>query len=363
MTSVSRNNEFKPWLILRHLAEDGKVTHMVPRYFKPLSHLDVVETHNDHQIKFVIESIIEGDVRKEVSGTATTTITFHNPSSIYGLVKGGWLPLPFVNPPYFLVDRNVVATLAKITNGILRQDVAHTKWWFSLSEKFHPTINPILYAWEGDRRRPPTYGEFCDHLVKASEQISLAIPEATVVRFRDEFRREAYHLLVDISKRKEQETTFLLYAIPLIRNRVPARRLGEYRRDLVNKAKELGLNASSLAVVAVFSCLFENQDGSGHPVARKILKPSERYTEQDAYNALSDLGALQLYMFLSTLKQRPISLCTCDRAMAAFWCLLRPHSISCAEGKMTVPVVFDTELFPRLSQEEINCFIREANAN
>jgi hypothetical protein len=125
----------------------------------------------------------------------------------------------------------------------------------------------------------------------------------------------------------------------------------------------LGLNMPSLLVIAVFSCFFESQDGSGHPIARRLLNPREGYTDQDAFNALSDLGALELYIFLSTLRQPPTSLCTCDRAMAAFWCVLGPDSFSYAPGQIIFAVEFSKELFPRLCREEIDAFRNELAAD
>jgi hypothetical protein len=351
---MSTNQDFKPWSMLRHVAENGEVTDIFPQYSKPLKYSDVVENHNDHHIEFVGESIIQKDSFKEkVSHTISSTINFRNPTSIYALVEGGWLPLPFVQPPNFLFDRNVISTLAKIVDGSIRQDVYHTNWWLSFLNNSAIIINPILYAWEGDSRKIPTYPEFCDHFYKGSKLISAVLPKANINKFQDEHFKAAYTTVLDLSKLQKKEVKFLLHAVPLIINRAPTSKLKQYWQNLANKARELRLNNRSLAVIVAYSCLFERQDGSGCLVGRRILKPRKGYTEQDAYNALSDLRALELFICSCGLEQKPMSLCTCDRAITAFWCLINPHSIMYENGKFTYSVTFSEDLFPRLHSEEI----------
>jgi len=283
-------------------------------------------------------------------------IEFYSRIHVYALVKAGWLPVPFVPRGIFLIDQNVLSTLTKIADGQIQPD--YRDIWLNFLNSPRLVINPVFCAWEGTSRRTPTYSEFRDGFDAASSRISAVLPKANVIRFERVHYDAAYTSIRDSVERQEKETEFLFYAVPLIRERTSAAKLEEYQRSLVSKAKELGLNDRSLGVIAVFSCLFESQDGSGFLVGRKILKPKQLYTEQDAYNALCDLRYLELYICSRTIEE-PMVLCTRDRAMTAFWCLIGPHSVLWENGKFTYSLEFSSDLFPRLSPEQREAFLRD----
>ena len=352
--------DFKPWSTLRHVAESGQVTDILPRQFKALKYSDVVERRNNYSIEVVGEVIrLKDRPEKKVLATGVTNIIFRNPASIYALVEGGWLSLPFVHPANFLVDRNVVSILGKIAGGDIRQDLSHTHWWLSFLNNPVATFNPILYAWEGDSRRTPTFSEFCESFDKGAKEISAVLPKANITKFQYANYQAAYATIMDLSKRQEREAKFLLHVIPFIKHRCPRSKLTEYEREIFGKAKELELKNRSLVVVAAFSCLFEREDGSGYLVGRGILKPPQVNSEEGAYNVLSDLKNVELFILSHGLGEEAMSLCTCDRAIAAFWCLIGPHSFRYENGKFTYSVLFKTDLFPRLSPEELGIFLSE----
>jgi hypothetical protein len=357
---MTSSRESEPQLWMRYKGEDGKEVELAFRSAKPLTYSDLVITRNNYNIEIVgdlinVKGLSENGKTRTVRGNIKE-ISFRRPCSIYGLVEGGWLPLPFVGSRPFLVDRNVVIMLERIRKGENRQYFRDNEWWFSLWQKVSPTINPVLYAWEGDCRRSPTYDEFCDSFERGAEEILATLPFAKVTKFEEQNYKAVYESLQGMSERLKSESEFLRYASALILHRSGDTDLEKNRQDLVRKAKQLGLRWPSLVLVAVFSCLYESRDGSGYLAARRILKPADTYAENDAYNAVSDLRALELYMALRTVDKR-IALATCDLAQAAFWCLLRPSSPGYSRDSVTFSAIFSTELFPRLSQEQLENFL------
>lgn len=350
--------EFKPWITLRHVAENGPVTQMIPHSFTPLRYLDVIQQGSKHHIEY------EGELADSKNGgrsgksvAASMNIEFRRRTSIYALVEGGWLPVPFVPPGIFIIDQNVLIILAKIADGRIRPD--YHDIWHSFLNNPRLVINPVFCAWEGNLRRVPTYSEFCDYFDEASARISAALPKASVIKFEEMHYQAAYTSITDFTERQKKETEFLLYAVPLITVRASTSRLKEYQKKLVNKAKELGLNDRSLVVLATFSCLFDRRDGSGYQVGRRILKPHRNYTDEDAYNALSDLRSVELTICSRAVMRESLTLCTRDRALAAFWCLINPQAVTVENGKFTYSLSFAEDLFPRLSHEELGNFVRE----
>jgi hypothetical protein len=108
----------------------------------------------------------------------------------------------------------------------------------------------------------------------------------------------------------------------------------------------------SLVVLAILSCLYERIDGSGFTAARKIIKPRTTYTRQNAYNALSDLRALEIFVSGLGFQRGPFALCTCDRAIAAFWCGLNAHDHRWENEQFSFTMGLTEDLFPRLGEAD-----------
>jgi hypothetical protein len=344
--------------VIRYIAQTGETIDILPKSFKPFSY-DELESRDEAQAptySLEIEaSSIEGLAdRNEPSGPGTVTIpiTFGQPVSIFGLVEGGWLPLPFVQPAKFLVDRNVVASLVQIRRGISRPDLIHTNWWFEFFKDFSVEINAALYALEGNKRRTPTFDEFCHAFDEASAEIGSQLPGVTLTRYEHSHYLAAYALIIDFADRNRRETEFLIRIAPQVAERVADSHLHKIQSAILNQAKQFGLKLSSLVILTCLACLYERRDGSGLLAARRIIKPSRTYSEQDAHNALSDLRALELFASGLGLERESFALCTCDKSIAAFWSGLWAHSHRWENEKLTFTVSLSDALFPRLEESD-----------
>ena len=169
-------------MFIRIKAETGEIVDITPSKVLPLSYSDFPTKGNNASNTFTLEVVadsikIEGNNGQQSGrGTASAKVNFHQPPSIFALVEGGWLPPPFVIPANFLVDRNVVSNIVKITGGVKNPELIHTDWWLSFFDKADFVINPVLYALEGDRQRLPSFEEFCRSFDRASEEIVKKFP-------------------------------------------------------------------------------------------------------------------------------------------------------------------------------------------
>ncbi|HEX7694585.1 MAG TPA: hypothetical protein VF409_08850, partial [Sphingomonas sp.] len=60
---------------------------------------------------------------------------------------------------------------------------------------------------------------------------------------------------------------------------------------------------------------------NGATPAKRVLKPSERYSAADAYNAICDLRSLNILIrLIGAFPDEAIQLCTADKNLALFWC-------------------------------------------
>ena len=343
-------------MFIRHQTHARETIDIVPQKCHPLAYADLVTDYKDRDKRYPIQieasSIVSNETAGKPKGPATVSmpIAFREPVSIFALVDGGWLPPPFVTPANFLVDRNVVASFVRIRQRVAGSDLKQGDWWFEFFREFAVLINPAPYALEGNKQRAPSFDEFRLAFEEASLEISKQLPGAKLVQYEDIHFKAAFALITDSADRLERETEFLVRTIPLVAHRVSDSRLEKVRAQILSTAKQLRLKTHSLAPLAVLSCLYEKVDGSGFLAARKLLKPGTTYTRKAAYNALSDLRAVEMFMASLGFNREPFAFCTCDRAIAAFWCGLNGHDSHWENERPSFTVSLTEDLFPRLGE-------------
>lgn len=342
---------------LKYVAETGEIVEITPHTFKSFSYSDLINNYyhpaNTYNIEISVtpgNCVINGKKNKE-NITCSMPINFHNPPSIFALTQSGWLPFPFIKPANILVDKNVISNLRRIAEGTQSTNTQQNEWWLRFLKDSELLINPLLYAFENSYRRTPSFDEFCFSLQEATSEILNYFPNANVVTFTGKFRT-VYEILEKFSNRNSREIDFLSQTSPLIVNRVVDSELQVVQSQILEIANSLNLLGKSLAVLCVLACLYENKDGSGFLAARRLIKPKLNYTEENAYNALSDLRCLEFYIASCGFRNVVFSLCTCDRALAAFWSGIMPEEVSLDSTQCKFNITIGDHLFPRMSTNE-----------
>ncbi len=221
-------------------------------------------------------------------------------------------------------------------------------------DQFPILINPVLYAFEGCNQRTPSFGEFLSALDEGAAEIRSFFPKANLVEFEPKYYEAIYAVVTDSLQRQKAEVEFLTATAPKVVDRVRTSRLEEIESQILDAAKKLKLKVRSLCVLAMLSCLYENPNGLGFKAARRIIKPKKAYFPQMAYNAVCDLRALEFFLAGLGMQREPFSLCTCDKALAAFWCGLNANTANWdTNGKFGFNVSIGEQLFPRLSPHAV----------
>lgn len=352
-------------LVMRYVNPTGETVTFVPERFIPLTCSDFAAAHRDgtslYEIKAdatEIEICPPNDApRREERGRVTMPINFHHSLPVYALVDGGWLPPPFVRPPMFLVDRNVIGYIEQIAKGNPRGLYTDAVWWLRLLSDEEMHINPLLYAFESNKRMIPDFDEFKRSFAEGIEIIRRLMPKADIVTYGEEHFDAAFQTMTDVLRFHAEESEFLMQIAPLIRQPVAGHKLGQVCREILDTAAGLGLSFKSLPLLAALSCLYEDANVSGYNAARDLLKlRGGDYTAEKAYNALSDMRGLMFYLALRAISRQlnsaAYAYCTADKAALLFGCGLNFTNVEFRGNQLFLTSELSDFLFPRLPEDE-----------
>lgn len=278
---------------------------------------------------------------------------------IFGLVEGGWRPLPWAHKHVAWLDSNIVIAISKaVSQGVrlpwvkdgqgLGQDVGR--------------VSSVLYALEGALQRKQSYAEMSEALDKGTETLQAVLTGCSVDHLAEPSRRAMYKELERIHEGSIRGEELLKFAAPLITQPVSKKKWHHVEANLIAKARET--KASPLVLLALLSCLYDNAPSRpNHKAAtpgRSVLKPGKLGDPVARYNALSDLAFLELLLgSLAAVPEYKPVFYTRDVGLAAFWAALSPHNPHLLPGGSLGTVAprwtlnATTELFPALSESEL----------
>jgi hypothetical protein len=338
---------------------DGRNLEFVPTAVRPLGLSELMALSRQPDTSIALQCLaddpkIDGEV---VMGTASLNahVTFDAPVAIFALVpNGGWLPVPFVSPPKFLLDRNVVANLHLLRRSDPPSDRKPYHFWTKFFKQDTALFNPLPYALEGKDRRILSLEEFVQAFDQGVHEIAEMLPQSRVVRYSSAQYRLAYAQLQAMHANTPREIEFLCEICPLLAVPISDARLHCVANHILETAKRLGVNGQALAVLVSLSCLLQNPRSGTWSIGQKVLKPKQRYAPADAYNAISDLRHIELAAVgHAGVTQDQFALCTCDRAVAALWCALAMRDFTETATGPEFTIDYSPELFPRLTESGI----------
>jgi hypothetical protein len=263
----------------------------------------------------IVHTDVEGiDPSQYAHITATLVSPFT--SKAIGLVRGGWLPSALAatrETAVILPDRNIISEIAgRFDDGT---KVNRASDFLDLFEGDPVRINPMLFALEGNGRAVPTPDVARDQLQEAIAKLRKALPAATLMVGPGSIDG-LLGLIEDVRPGMARKQAFLRSVAPVLAAPVARRHVDKLWEEILAAAQDCGVVQASLVVLAVLSALVN----PGRSVAKSLLKFHAAYSDADAYNALSDLQALDLLLYcLAFFPEMQTQLCTADRNLALFW--------------------------------------------
>lgn len=361
--------------VMRFIAENGSTFDFTPhgggRFdVEPLNFEQFVKAAESKAPSFPVV-ITNANAAAAVTGldvdgplAVTAVMGGNGPVLAYGLVEGGWLPMPWAHKRTAFLDRNVVLTLEAIQRSRERASGPHARAdltkWLGLDVD---TVSPALFALEGKDQRPPSEFEIRAELGRAARALAHTLPGAKVHAIGTAQRHALYRMHAEHAAFRVRATRLLLRAVPLVVNREKPEQRLRLEQTVLQVARDEGVRADSLVVLALLSCVYDaNPELSTHRAAtpgRAVLKPKTDFNKKDAYNAIADLFALELLHNAHALfpSVKPV-LYTQDVGMAALWTATQPCTTEVTHGangkvRTTVSFALGGGLFPALAHAEV----------
>ena len=291
---------------------------------------------------------LDGQTVKSVIAPLDSTLG----STTIGLVNGGWLPSGFTSGDSLLLpDRCTVAAIRSRFLGGVRKDGPHDDFLDFLVDQ-PIRINPMLCAIEGvNGRTAPSESELSALFDKVAKGIQEALPHAVIFPEKSAVMQGALGLIRDAAESFALKQKFLLKAAPLLASSIGRAKRLELFSQLFELALECGISTASMLMVTVLSAASANQNLNP---AKKLLKPKKQYTKGDAYNALSDLRALDLLIASCTdFPDLRVALLTDDKALALLWSGLQAHSFKRSGSAIRYSINAHRALFSGLADDEL----------
>lgn len=355
--------------------EGGLTIRLVPLRFHPLGFMDLVNALNARNNLFnlrvdasLIETYKAGElIKSEEYVWMDLPINLSRSLPVYALVDGGWLPPPFIYPKQFFFDRNVVGHIQAINRGNSSANLSDISFWLMMMESNEVFISPLLFAFESNLRRAPSLEEFKQSYEESVPIIRTFFPNATIPTYTDEGYADLYRLVEDVLLRQDQETEYLIRAAPLIQQSVEPSRRHRVADQLFELAEQVGTGYFSIPFLATISCLYEDYAVTPYNAARRMLKLGGDYTSETAYNVLSDIRGLIIYLaFHASVKdeiQQPYAYCTADKPALLFACGLNAFGDEFRDGKLSLSINLSGPLFDAIPESDRLDFVERIRGN
>lgn len=279
------------------------------------------------------------------------SISLPYPLKVFCLTWKGHIVPTFITNELLLLDRNM---LSKVKSRGRNSDPAQSYWIDAFNRAAH-NINPIMAAYEGCSRRRPSRNEFREELRQSFLALSQLYPHKNVIEHSPETCDTLYDALRPRMDRQQEEVAFLMEAAPTATHRPTDGDLMRRIAQIAELAESYGLRGHSLTPIALISCLAESKSGEKPSPGRRIIKPSSRYSEGDAHNAVADLHCLEILMATASGPFDNIAFATMDRGLAEFWLSMKAtRSIRNPVNDVEYRFTIDKKLCPRLNQAQLD---------
>lgn len=312
----------------------------------PNSFEDMIQMNKTNKIKVQLFDIQSDTIHNDDSVELEMINLIKNEAFL--LVFGGWIPCTFIKQKTILLaDRNIVSEIIRRYKNGLKKVKEELD---SFDNIFLNNINIMLdisaFVIEGNERKIPTNCMIDEQVSSTIKDIKSALPNLEIATYPN--GNTYYYNLKNALQPSMKNRTIFLQKIASSLNKQFTKKSREKAIDMVfETAKEIELGKNDIVIIlALLRILMKGKKTA----AQLLLKDSQSFSEENAYNAAFDLTTIEMLYNLDEYHRKNtsynIALITQDRGLSLFSSLFNNTKISGrTNGKVQVKATIPYSVF------------------
>ncbi|MDO9103394.1 MAG: hypothetical protein Q7U57_00395 [Methylovulum sp.] len=312
---------------------DGNLTiqnHVLKSFdIVPNSFLDMQQMIESNKVKVRLYNIQSDTLHKD--DKVELEITNFVKNDVFLVVFGGWIPCTFIKRrTILLADRNVVTEItSRYEGGVKKCSKTLDSFDSIFLQNKSVSIDISAFVIEANERKIPTNNMIDQQVANVKESLKRALPSLEICTYPG--GNSYYHNLKDgLESVMKNRMTFLQEVMPKLNKQFTEKSRKEAVNIVFEAAKKIQLCKSDIVIILA---LLRITMAGKKTAAQLVLKDSQIYTEDKAYNAVCDLSAIELLFNLHNFHEKKkscynIALITKDKGLSLFSSLFSNTEIS-----------------------------------
>ncbi|OHE03674.1 MAG: hypothetical protein A2329_05670 [Sulfurimonas sp. RIFOXYB2_FULL_37_5] len=312
----------------------------------PNSFEDMIQMNETNKIKVQLFDIQSDTIHNDDSVELEMINFIKNEAFL--IVFGGWIPCTFIKQnSILLADRNIVSEIIRrYKNGIKKVNEEPDSFDSIFLNNNRIMLDISAFVIEGNERKISTNDMIDEQIAIVKKDIKSALPKLEIATYPN--GNTYYYELNNLSKQSIENRMIFLQNIAPKLNKQFTEKSREKAIDIVfNTAEEMKLARNDIVIIlALLRILMKGKKTA----AQLLLKDSQTFSEENAYNAAFDLTTIEMLYGLDEYHRKStnynIALITQDKGLALFASLFNNTKISGrAEGKVQVKATIPYSVF------------------
>ncbi len=264
------------------------------------------------------------------------------------IVYGGWIPCFFIRKNTLLLsDRNVISQIITRYKNGEKKVSGEFDSFDNIFLNSEIKLDITSYLIEGNKGRVPENSEIDEELETVKKALKLALSKLDIAVYPNQ--NQYYYDLKDANKKIIEERMIFLQEVSSKINKEFTHKTREKAVRLVYEiAEKMELKRDDFVIILALLRITMRGKKSA---AKLVLKDSQIYTEENAYNAAFDLSHIEFLFNFHMYQQSnnmnyKVAFITKDKGLALFSSLLKDIRINKKkDGHIKLVTTLTTEIF------------------
>jgi len=288
----------------------------------PNSFLDMEQMNESNKVKVQLYNIQSNTIHNDKVELEVANLVKND---AFLVVFGGWIPCTFIKrKTILLADRNVVTEIiSRYEGGEKKFSKAHDSFDSIFLQNKSVSIDISAFVIEANERKIPTNDKIDQQVASVKKSLKRALPNLEISTYPGG-NAYYYNLKDALEPLMKKRMTFLQEVTPKLNKQFTEKSRKEAVNIVFDAAKKIQLSKNDIAIILV---LLRITMAGKKTAAQLVLKDSQIYSEDKAYNAVCDLSAIEVMINLHDFHEKNktcynIALITKDKGLSLFSSLL-----------------------------------------